>query len=321
MRAAFDLFALEFDKPSFDEVQPGRARRREVQMEPRALGEPALNQRGLMGAVVVEDQMHVQVARHVIFDEVQKPAKLSAAMPTKTPADDGARLGIERGEQRRCAIANVVVRSTLDLPRPHRQQGRRPVEGLDLALLIDAEHERAIRGIQIQAHNVADLLDEQRVFRQLERLAPMRLQGEGLPDPRHGCLTHAALLGQRARAPLRGITGGAFQRRRQDPLHVGVRDAPRGARLRLIEQALTAILDEALSPAADGRTRHPCVRGHLAIRASRRARQDNPRSQRERLGGRPTPRPLVERRALGVGQHEFGKRSATSSHQSTSLYL
>jgi hypothetical protein len=38
---------------------------------------------------------------------------------------------------------------------------------LNLRFLIDAEHQRTIRRVEIEADDVADLLDEQRVGRQL----------------------------------------------------------------------------------------------------------------------------------------------------------
>src|SRR6476619_2213597 len=44
--------------------------------------------------------------------------------------------GDEAREQRRGAVALVIVRAPLDLPRTHRQQRLRAIEGLDLALLI-----------------------------------------------------------------------------------------------------------------------------------------------------------------------------------------
>ena len=79
-------------------------------------------------------------------------------------------------------MAFVVVRSSLHLARLHRQQRLRAVERLDLRLLIDAEHGRVRRGIQIEADDISDFLDEERIRRQLEGLAPMRLQPNRAPN-------------------------------------------------------------------------------------------------------------------------------------------
>ena len=48
------------------------------------------------------------------------------------------------------------MRPAFHLAGLHRQQQLRVVARLDLGLLIDAEHRRMRRGIQIQADNIAD---------------------------------------------------------------------------------------------------------------------------------------------------------------------
>jgi hypothetical protein len=54
--------------------------------------------------------------------------------------DDPSRFHIERGEQRRRAMAFVVVGAPFDLTGPHGQQRLRAIQRLNLALFIDAEH-------------------------------------------------------------------------------------------------------------------------------------------------------------------------------------
>ena len=51
-------------------------------------------------------------------------------------------------------------------------------------LLVHAEHDRALRRIQVEADDVADLLDEQRVLRELPGVLAVRLEPERPPDPR-----------------------------------------------------------------------------------------------------------------------------------------
>src|SRR5215831_21214345 len=74
------------------------------------------------------------------------------------------------------------MRVPFHLARPHWQQRLGAIQGLNLRLLIGAEHECALRRIQIQAHDVPHLFHEERVLRELEGLGPMRLQAEGAPD-------------------------------------------------------------------------------------------------------------------------------------------
>jgi hypothetical protein len=59
MDAAPQLFVRERGEPAFHEVQPGSIGGCEVDVKARALREPVPDQRGLVGAVVVHDQVHV----------------------------------------------------------------------------------------------------------------------------------------------------------------------------------------------------------------------------------------------------------------------
>ena len=64
-------------------------------------------------------------------------------------------------------MADVIMRPPLDLARPHGQQRLRPIERLDLTLFVHAQHQRPIRRVQVQAHDVADLLDKSGSFESL----------------------------------------------------------------------------------------------------------------------------------------------------------
>jgi hypothetical protein len=62
----------------------------------------------------------------------------------------------------------VVVRAPLDLPRAHRQQGLRAIEGLHLRFLIHAQHQGVLGRIHVLADDIAHLVDEQRIGGQLK---------------------------------------------------------------------------------------------------------------------------------------------------------
>ena len=115
MDAAAQLFFCQRGEPALDQVEPTGRSGREVQMEAGALGQPVANQLGFMGAVVVQNQMHLQLCRHVVLDSVEEEAKLPGAMPAVRLADDLAGLGIQRGEQAGGAVALVVMRAAFDL--------------------------------------------------------------------------------------------------------------------------------------------------------------------------------------------------------------
>jgi len=67
-------------------------------------------------------------------------------------------------------MADVARSSTFGHAGHHRQDRLFPVERLDLALLVDAEHQCPIGRRQVEPDDVADLVDEQGITRQLERL-------------------------------------------------------------------------------------------------------------------------------------------------------
>ena len=75
--AAAKLFGRQQREPSFDETQPRGVRRCEVRVEAPAFGEPVPDQRRLMGPVIVHDDVHVEPARHLRVDEIEKFAELS----------------------------------------------------------------------------------------------------------------------------------------------------------------------------------------------------------------------------------------------------
>jgi len=82
--------------------------------------------------------------RHRRLDAVQKLTTLLGAMARVAGPDDDPSFHIQRAEQRRRPMPDVVVGLSGRQPRTHGQQGRRAIERLDLVLLIHAEHQRAI---------------------------------------------------------------------------------------------------------------------------------------------------------------------------------
>src|SRR5947207_14310737 len=83
-------------------------------------------------------------------------------------------------------IPNLGMRSTFRATGQHRQQRLASIDSLYLRFLVDAEHDCVIGRIQVQPHDVADLVDEERIIRESERLGLMRREAKGAPDPSHG---------------------------------------------------------------------------------------------------------------------------------------
>ncbi len=63
-------------EPALDLVEPRTVRGREVQVVARAPGNPGAHLGVFMGGVVIEDQMHIEVFRHVAVHMIQERQKL-----------------------------------------------------------------------------------------------------------------------------------------------------------------------------------------------------------------------------------------------------
>jgi AraC-like DNA-binding protein/CheY-like chemotaxis protein len=312
MRAALDLLLRQGGKPALDQVQPRGARRGEVHMKPRMASKPSAHPRRLVRPVVVENQMNVEVRRRVRVDRVQKLQELLTAMPPVQFANHPAGGHIERGEQRGRPVTHVIMRAPFRLARAQRQNRRGAVERLNLAFFIDRQEQGAIRRAEVQPDDVAHLVDEQRILRQLKRVDAVRLQGKRLPDPRDRRLTHVAVLGQAARRPVRRIVRHRFQRRRQDALHIGIGDRARHARTRLVEQPIQTAHQKATAPFADRLLRDVDVPRNRGRGFTRGAAQHQTRAQGQGLRRGRAARPPFERFAFLGRQHHRSHGSAQS---------
>jgi hypothetical protein len=86
--AAPELTFGEQREPSLDQVEPRSRSGSEVHMEARAFGQPVLNQLRFMGAIIVQDEVNIQLVRHILLDSVEEVAELFGAMPLLVLADD-----------------------------------------------------------------------------------------------------------------------------------------------------------------------------------------------------------------------------------------
>ena len=227
-------------------------------------------------------------------------------MARETLADDLSDLHVERGEQRQRAVPLVVMRAALRLAGSHGQERLGAVQRLDLALLVDAQHHGAIGRIEIESDDVAHLLHEQRVGRELEALDPVRLQPEGPPDAMDGRGRVADRRGHGAQAPVRGARGPRLKR---PPDRVGdhvIADPARRARARLVVKAVQAC--------AANRSRHlPTVPGKRQavgdqpVVTTLRRRKHDAGALRQPLPGRPAPRKQLQLATLLLRKHDLGR--------------
>ena len=100
--------------------------------------------------------MNVQIVWNSGFDLIEKLAELLGAMASIAFADDPAGCDVEGGKQRGDAVTLVVVTTACRLARSHGQHGLAAVQRLDLRLLIDAQHDGALRRGHVEADDIAE---------------------------------------------------------------------------------------------------------------------------------------------------------------------
>jgi len=139
-------------------------------------------------------------------------------MARRATADDLAIQDIEGGKQGRGPVPYVVMCLAFRQSRPQRQDRSGPVQCLNLALFIDAEHQSAIRRVEIKADNVPYVIFKIRVIGDFEFLHAVGLDVVALPDTLHHHAGNAQLRGQHSGAPVSRLSRSGFQSRVQNPL-------------------------------------------------------------------------------------------------------
>ena len=103
----------------------------------------------LVGGVVVEDRMDCLAGGHFALDGVEETDELLMSVALHVAADDGSVEHVHRCKQGGRPVPLVVVGHGSGAAFLERQAGLGSVERLDLALLVDAEHDRVRRRIHI----------------------------------------------------------------------------------------------------------------------------------------------------------------------------
>ena len=137
---------------------------------------------GLVRRQVVQDDVHVQTAGHGGVDLLEeRAARRSPAWPLRRCGVDLAGGDVHRREQIDGAVALVVMGHRAGPARLHRQRRLGAVQRLTLGLLIEAEHHRPRRRVEIQPDHVDQLLLEPRIVADLEGVHLPRLAGRDRP--------------------------------------------------------------------------------------------------------------------------------------------
>jgi hypothetical protein len=122
----------------------------------------------LVRGVVVDDQMQFPPGRRLAVDLVEEADEFLMPVAGHALADDAALQHVEGGEQGRRAVTLVVVRHRPAAATLHRQPRLGAVERLDLRFLIDRQHQRVLRRVDIETDDILHLGGKPGVVRQLE---------------------------------------------------------------------------------------------------------------------------------------------------------
>jgi hypothetical protein len=105
--AAADALGGDLAEPAFDQVQPRARGRDEVHVEAWMFREPLADAGMLVPAVVVDDQVQVQLRRRPGVDELEELEPFLMTVPRLAVADDAAAGDLQGREERGCAVAFV----------------------------------------------------------------------------------------------------------------------------------------------------------------------------------------------------------------------
>ena len=94
----------------------------------------------------------------------------SSAVALREIGDDAPGGEVQGCVEVRDPMPAVVVGASLGAAGEQWQDRGRAVQGLDLGLLVDAEHHRGVRRVQVERDDVANLIDELWVRGELEAL-------------------------------------------------------------------------------------------------------------------------------------------------------
>jgi site-specific DNA recombinase len=202
---------LRLRQPGFNQVQPGRTGGDEVEVKASPLGKPGLHVGVGMSAVVVQYQVQFEILRVLAIQLAQEPQELLVPVLEMNLAEDCAFEQVDGREQCRGPVALVVVSHGAAAALLERQARLCAIQGLDLALLVDAEHHRLLRWVHVEPDHIGQLLHEPRIAGELEATQQVRLELVLAPDPVHGVGTHPDHSRHAPAAPVGGAVRSAVQ--------------------------------------------------------------------------------------------------------------
>jgi hypothetical protein len=111
--------------------------------------EPLFDFRMFVSAVVVEDKMDLSALGCRSIDSIKELQKLSMSVSRFTRTDYSSIQDVERCEESRRPMPNVVVCVPFRATGSHRERGLATIQRLNLALLVNAQNQRFVGWIHV----------------------------------------------------------------------------------------------------------------------------------------------------------------------------
>ena len=276
--AASDFAPGDGREESFDGIEPRGRGRSEVERPSRMVGEPLHDVRMFVRGVVVEDGVDDLAGRHGALDGFQEADEFLMAVLAHATPDDRSVEDVQGGEERRRAIAFVIMRHRPALAGFERQPRLGAVEGLDLALFVDGDDHGVSRRVHVEADDVLDLLGELGIVGAFEAAQAMRLKAMRLPQTLDGAQRDADGLGHGAARPMGGFARrfGTSQRQHFGD-DAGRKPSPAGLARLVAQEAIGPFLAVSLLPAPDRRPADAGSAGDPQDRQTLRREENDPR--------------------------------------------
>ena len=148
-RTAADSLVGDQGKEAFDLIQPRAVGGDKVHVPAGPSGQPSLDLRMAGRRVVVHDAVDVEFGRHGFVYLAQEGQEFLMSVARLASGHSRAIEHVQRGKQRRRAMALVVVGNAFDVAEAHRQHGLRALQRLARTLLVDANDQCVLRRAQI----------------------------------------------------------------------------------------------------------------------------------------------------------------------------
>ena len=260
-RAATNPFVRDLSEPALDQVEPGTARGNEVKVKSLPSSQPARNPLVFVGAVVVNDEMDIQFLVCLLIDLVEELEEFLMPVARQALGDNVAIQHVQRTEQRGGPVTLVIVRQGPCASRKHGEARLCPIQGLDLAFLVHAKHQRSVRGVHVESHHIHELLDELGVVAQLERPHQVWFEIMRRPDALNRHAADALRFGHGTNAPVRSLPRSGLQGGLDHAAHLGCRKLGLAARPpRVLFDTRDSLGSEPITPQLHCRTRKAKLR-------------------------------------------------------------